>query len=40
MEIGNIAEWVAGISKVIAIIGAITLPIVREKRKETILLNV
>jgi hypothetical protein len=33
MEIGNIAEWVAGISKVIAIIGAITLPIVREKKK-------
>ncbi|MBO1124260.1 hypothetical protein FQS96_02085 [Enterococcus faecalis] len=33
MEVGNIAEWVAGISKVIAIIGAITLPIVREKKK-------
>ncbi|MGM0165435.1 hypothetical protein IGI39_000377 [Enterococcus sp. AZ135] len=33
MEIGNIAEWVAGISKIIAIIGAITFPIVRERKR-------
>lgn len=33
MEIGNLAEWVAGIAKTIAIIGAIALPIVSEYKK-------
>lgn len=33
MEIGNVAEWVAALAKMIAIIGAIVLPIVNERKK-------
>ncbi|MGM0172925.1 hypothetical protein [Enterococcus sp. DIV0800] len=39
MESGNLAEWVAGISKVIAIIGAITFPIVRERKRKKASIN-
>lgn len=34
MELGSIAEWIIGISKIIAIIGAITFPIIQQRKKE------